>query len=463
MAGQKNIYRIARTMLLALVALLAVGAVGSMFLGSRAVSQAKASAVDQARTIVENSLPLTLAPGDVSAPATDSKADLITAKITPVLLDPSPWDDVAIWSLDGQIVYSTDRSLIGQRPEEARTKVRDATESGTVSSEQSGGMFSVLIPLRFRSDGPINAAIQLARPDDVIAAAGRPWRYNAILMTIGLIITLARALPGHATHGDVHGERELLELHEGAGRADAGRFLATSARAAVARPPRGGRRPQEGRRARDRRRGASQRHPGSIPQDVGRAPCHPADAPGASRRERPRPGDGNTAAEGRGPGPSGRRSAEGHEHRARQARSPHRGASEGEGRQERHGRPRDRSQGSPGRARSDRAPRGAGRRPDRALRDPPRAGRAEGAGRSGPGAPGRSGQRTRRGAPRSGGRGVGAERARPCRVRARRRPQRAPGIANGGAEGQRLRRGASSRARRAGQPQGVASRRAGRA
>ena len=41
MAGQKNIYRIARTLLLALAALLAVGAVGSMFMGSRAVSQAK--------------------------------------------------------------------------------------------------------------------------------------------------------------------------------------------------------------------------------------------------------------------------------------------------------------------------------------------------------------------------------------------------------------------------------------
>ncbi|MGZ5212159.1 MAG: hypothetical protein ACXWXM_00215 [Actinomycetota bacterium] len=190
MAGQRNIYRIARTLLLALAALLVVGAVGSIFLGSRAVGQAKDSAVDQAQTIVENSLPITLSPGDVSAPATDAKADLITAKITPVLLDPTPWDDVAIWSLDGQIVYSTDRSLIGQRPEEARSSVRDATERGTISSEQNGGMFSVLVPLRFRSDGPVNAAIQLARPDDLITAAGRPWRYNAILMTIGLIITL---------------------------------------------------------------------------------------------------------------------------------------------------------------------------------------------------------------------------------------------------------------------------------
>jgi hypothetical protein len=190
MAGQRSIYRIARTLLLALAGLLAVGAVGSMFLGTRAAGQAKASAVEQARTIVENSLPLTLAPADVSAPATDSKADLITAKITPVLLDPSAWDDVAIWSLDGQIVYSTDRSLIGQRPEEARSSVRDATERGTTSSEQNGGMFSVLVPLRFRTDGPVTAAIQLARPDDVITAAGRPWRYNAILMTLGLIITL---------------------------------------------------------------------------------------------------------------------------------------------------------------------------------------------------------------------------------------------------------------------------------
>ena len=166
MAAQKSIYRIARTLLLALAALLAVGAVGSMFMGSRTVSQAKTAAVDQARTIVENSLPITLAPSDVVSAATDSKADLITSKITPVLLDPSAWDDVAIWSLDGQIVYATDRSLIGQRPDEARSSVRDATENGTVSSEQRDGMFSVLIPLRFRSDGPISAAIQLARPDD---------------------------------------------------------------------------------------------------------------------------------------------------------------------------------------------------------------------------------------------------------------------------------------------------------
>jgi hypothetical protein len=190
MAGERSIYRIARTLLLALVTLLALGAAGSMFMGSRAVSQAKADAVEQARTIIEDSLPITLAPTDLTAAAGDTKADLITSKITPVVLDPTAWDDVAIWSTDGMIVYSTDRSLIGQRPEEARTSVRDATERGLVSSEQRDGMFSVLVPFRFRTDGDIEAAVQVARPDDLITAAGRPWRYNAIFMTFGLILTL---------------------------------------------------------------------------------------------------------------------------------------------------------------------------------------------------------------------------------------------------------------------------------
>ena len=190
MAGQRNIYRLARTLLLTLAALLALGAIGSMFLGAKAIDQAKRSATEQAQTIADDSLSLALLPSDVISPASDSRADLITAHLTPVLFDLTPWDDVAIWSTDGTIVYSTDRSLIGQRPEEARTSVHNTTTRGTVSSEQQNGMFTVLVPLRFRSDGAIAAAIQLGRPDEPIVAAGRPWRYNAILMTIGVIIAL---------------------------------------------------------------------------------------------------------------------------------------------------------------------------------------------------------------------------------------------------------------------------------
>jgi hypothetical protein len=190
MAGQRTIYKNARTLLQALAVLLIVGALGSMFMGSRAVNEAKDAIVEQARTIVDDSLTVVLAPSDLTDAAGDAKADAITARITPVLLDPTAFDDVAIWSTDGMIVYSTDRSLIGQRPEEARTSVRAATEQGSISTQERDGMFSVLVPFRLRVDGDIVAAIQLARPDDPITAAARPWRYNAILMVIGLILTL---------------------------------------------------------------------------------------------------------------------------------------------------------------------------------------------------------------------------------------------------------------------------------
>ena len=139
MAGTKSVSRIARTLLIALAALLAVGMVGSLFMGVRATSQAKAAATEQARSIVENSLPIVLAPSDVATPASDAHADLITQAITPVVLDPTAYDVVTIWSDSGTIVFATDRSLIGQRPEESRTVVHDATTRGTVTTEQHDG------------------------------------------------------------------------------------------------------------------------------------------------------------------------------------------------------------------------------------------------------------------------------------------------------------------------------------
>ena len=460
MAGQRNIYRIARTLLLALAALLAVGAVGSMFMGARAVNDAKAGIVDQARTIVEDSLPVVLSPQDLSSPATDARADLITAKITPVLLDPTAFDDVAIWSTDGTIVYSTDRSLIGQRPEEARTSVRDATERGTISTEQTDGMFSVLIPFRLRVDGDINAAIQLARPDDPIVAAGRPWRYNAILMTIGLIIALIvlyRVMRLSATSVAYSS------------------FVPSASRTApgpIGSGPRPIELPSPGlREEADARRKAEERASGaeerlSVIQDQYRKTLEELHVTQRLLQERPAASGADPEIEARllkaeGQVASARGPVEGDEHGAGQARSPHRRAGEVEGRPE--GRPGARSQGPTGRTRSDRAPGGTRRRADRALGDTSRARCAEGAGRSRAGDAGRPGRRPRRGAPRPRVRGIRAERARSRHGRARRRPQRAPRAANRGAEGQRLRRGAPGRARRARQPQGVAPRRAGRA
>ena len=221
MAGQRNIYRIARTLLLALAALLAVGAVGSMFLGSRAVSQAKAAAVDQAarpssRTPCRSRWRRATSP----LPRPTRRPISITARITPVLLDPTAWDDVAIWSI-GRVRSSTrpiarssgsaPKRLVaacGTRPRAERSP-RNRAAACSRSSPLCASAATARSPPRSSSRGPTT----------LIVAAGRPWRYNAILMTARPDHHALRALPGHATHRDVHRERELLELHEGPRRA----------------------------------------------------------------------------------------------------------------------------------------------------------------------------------------------------------------------------------------------------
>ena len=252
-------------------------------------------------------------------------------------MDPSAWDDVAIWSLDGQIVYATDRSLIGQRPDEARSSVRDATESGTISSEQTDGMFSVLIPLRFRSDGPISAAIQLARPDDLIAAAGRPVALQRDPHDARSHRHAHRPLPRHAARRVGVRQRQLLARDPGTAsrpghRPGAG---AASAGAGVARAS--AKRPRRARKAEERATAAEERL--TVIQDQYRKTLEELHVTQRMLQERP------ASATTTGPDPEVEArllKAEGQsrllegqlagdEHGAGQARPPHRRAGEGRG------------------------------------------------------------------------------------------------------------------------------------
>ena len=317
-------------------------------------------------------------------------------------------------------------------------------------------MFSVLVPLRFRSDGPIAAAIQLGRPDDTIVAAGRPWRYNAILMTIGVIIALIL----------LYRVMRLTAADERAGRA--------SCRCAIASRPR---RSAPATFDRDRRSPDSARRPrrGGKPRNVRRPPrsgsassristarrSRSSMSPSGCIQERPLAGGPDPIAEDR------LLKAEGHARLLEgqlQAMSTERDklarhiADQAKGQE----RPGARSQDPTGRTGSDRASGGTRRRAHRALAHAPGARRAEGAGRARPGDAGRSRRAARRGAAFAGVHGVRAERARAHHGGARRRPQRDARAAHRGAEGHGVRRGAARRSRRARQPQGVASRRAGR-
>ena len=243
--------------------------------------------LDQARPIVEDSLPVVLSPQDVSDAATDARADLITAKITPVLLDPTQFDDVAIWSTDGMIVYSTDSSLIGQRPDEARTSVRNATERGAISTEQTDGMFSVLIPLRLRNGQRRSAPRSSSRaPTTRSPPPVGPWRYNAILMTFGLIITLIVLYRVMRLSATAVAHTSFVPSSSRVAPGPTGPSRPIELR--VARPPRRRRGAPQGRGTRHRRRGAPERDPGPVPQDARGAARHAATHPGAPGCRPPR-------------------------------------------------------------------------------------------------------------------------------------------------------------------------------
>jgi chromosome segregation ATPase len=187
MAGTSSVYRIARSLLIGLTAVLAIGVIGSFYMGVRATNAARTLARDEAVAIVDNSLPFVFTTSDLATPASDTKADEIDMELARVIYDPTAFDDVAIYSPSGTIVYATDPSLIGQRPTEARDPVRAAAR-GVVTVDQSDGQFSVLAPLSLRTGGEMSAAVQLTRDDGPIAAAAGPWRFNAIFLAIALAV-----------------------------------------------------------------------------------------------------------------------------------------------------------------------------------------------------------------------------------------------------------------------------------
>ncbi len=187
MAGTSSVYRIARSLLIGLTAVLAIGVIGSFYMGVRATNAARTLARDEAVSIVDNSLPFIFTTSDLVTPASDTKADEIDTDLAQVIYDPTAYDDVAIYSPSGTIVYATDHDLIGQRPTEARDPVRAAAR-GVVTIDQRDGQFSILAPLSLRTGGEMSAAVQLTRDDGPIGSAAGPWRFNAIFLGIALIV-----------------------------------------------------------------------------------------------------------------------------------------------------------------------------------------------------------------------------------------------------------------------------------
>ena len=193
MAVTKNANGIARTVLTGLAILLLIGVVGSFVMGSRARGDALENAVTQARAITDSSLTLVLRPEDTDAPASDLRAEALTQQMRTVVVDPSDFDTVTLWSAEGEILYATEEGRIGNQLEGERERIREALK-GKPQTRMQDGVLSVMLPLEFSSGVGQPAAVELTRSDSQIVTAAAPWRTNAIFIAVALIVVVALLL-----------------------------------------------------------------------------------------------------------------------------------------------------------------------------------------------------------------------------------------------------------------------------
>lgn len=195
-ASLKGYGRIARTLLAALGALLVLGIIGSLLMGVHARHSARDQIVHQAQTITDSSLTLAFTPADLTGPASAERASQLTAQIQAIVIDPSDFDSVTLYSPEGTILYSTATSRIGTQLPGEKDSIKEALRGVPLTGEFDGTL-SVKLPLRFRSGVGGPAVVELTHPDAPIASAAGPWRTNALFL-FALLVLLGVAVFGVA-------------------------------------------------------------------------------------------------------------------------------------------------------------------------------------------------------------------------------------------------------------------------
>jgi hypothetical protein len=183
MPGSKNGNGVARNLLIGAAALLLVGILGSLYMGARAASAQERTAVDEAQTIADRSLGLVFRPDDLLGPASQARASDLTDKIGAVVVDPSNFDGVTLWSEDGEILYSTDQGLIGNTLDGQRDRVREAIK-GKAQTQINDGTLSIMVPFSLRSGVGDPTAVELTTSAAGVTAAPGPWRTNAAFLAV---------------------------------------------------------------------------------------------------------------------------------------------------------------------------------------------------------------------------------------------------------------------------------------
>jgi chromosome segregation ATPase len=185
-------YGLARRIHIALIGLLVIGVAGSFWMSMRARSTAEERAVEQAQVIADSSLTLVFRPDDLQHDASSERIRELARSIDDVVLDPSDFETVTLFSSSGEILFSTEDGNIGQRLDGERPRIRSAFR-GEPQSRLIDDTLSVLVGLRFPSGVGSPAAVELSRPADDITGAAAPWRTNMLFLGGALALVLLAA------------------------------------------------------------------------------------------------------------------------------------------------------------------------------------------------------------------------------------------------------------------------------
>ncbi|MDQ4108726.1 MAG: hypothetical protein M3138_07995, partial [Actinomycetota bacterium] len=183
---------LARRVHVALIALLVIWVAGSFWMSVRARATALERAVEQARVIADSSLTLVFRPDDLQHEASPERIRDLSRSVDDVVLDPSDFTTVTLFSGSGKILFSTEDGNIGQQLSGERRRIRNAFR-GQPQSRLIDGTLSVLVGLRFPSGVGSTAAVELSRPADDIAGAAGPWRTNTFFLGGALALVLLAA------------------------------------------------------------------------------------------------------------------------------------------------------------------------------------------------------------------------------------------------------------------------------
>ncbi len=186
MVTTKNGMGIARIAIISLAALLLTGLVGSLVMGYRARGAALEDIREQATAITDASLGLVLKPDDLSSVASDSRASTLSDQIRRVVIEPSGFDTVTLWSSTADILYSTEEGRIGNRLAGEGERIRAALREGPQLST-SAGTVSAMVPMRFESGVGDPAVVELTTSSGSVDSAGAPWRMMAWFSGIALL------------------------------------------------------------------------------------------------------------------------------------------------------------------------------------------------------------------------------------------------------------------------------------